>query len=621
MSQYEPIKDPYAPYAPSQSILQIREFEPLQYGDPVQRLDGRKIKALGRWSKLRSSQFAGDLFLALIPLFFIVVAAIAACVNNKPITPTGAHVEQILPLLPSIFPIVFAALMGKLFKHLALYRAERGVTLLELERLVGCQSLFAAVERQFATRRLDFWGFSILALWALSPVGGQAALRILHRESQVVPFNKTLRYLPIEAAQFTSMGGADMASEDYPSYGPLYLASLRTNQGLQNSTMDLWGNVKIPDIDSLSVVNQSLGKGWFNVDYSHPVTYTSLLGLPVFGIPSAGNSSFEVLSRYNKLECPNVTFVGNITAWKSGTWGSSFKMSKGFSTNTTASGIQSFQLLSMGRTNGSEVNCTVAQRDVVSLVECQGLKCQVNAMRPSTVAIADRDPIQFIGFLNMLNQFPFVTIWRKSHASVEGSSPTEQWLINPDTNFTQIYGFVNLSSIDKGDLSQRIQILYNTFWSATFGAQHIVGQTSNDLSYYDQAPIVAGTSENISFNSTSASGVRYGEQRLHCDWVFVVLLLVTSTILLGAGLTSVYLKKMTLAPDILGYASSAAHDNPYFPIDRSYSTHLDGLERARALEDVKVIIGDVKGDSDVGHIAFAAVRPGIQRLRKGRVYS
>lgn len=71
MSQYEPIKDPYAPYAPSQSILQIREFEPLQYGDPVQRLDGRKIKALGRWSKLRSSQFAGDLFLALIPLFFI----------------------------------------------------------------------------------------------------------------------------------------------------------------------------------------------------------------------------------------------------------------------------------------------------------------------------------------------------------------------------------------------------------------------------------------------------------------------------------------------------------------------------------------------------------------------
>lgn len=485
---------------------------------------------------------------------------------------------------------------------------------------MGCQSLFAAVERQFATRRLDIWGFAILSLWALSPVGGQAALRILHREPQVVSFNQTLRYLPIEAAQFTSMGGADMASEDYPSYGPLYLASLRTNKGLQNTTMDLWGNVRIPDIDSLTITNQSLGKDWLNVDYSHPVTYTSLLGLPVFGIPSAGNSSFEILSRYNKLECPNVTFVGNTTAWNSSQWGSSFKMSIGFSTNTTAAGIQSFQLLSMGQTNGSEVNCTVAQRDVMSLVECEGVKCQVNAMRPSTVAIADRDPIQYIGYLNMLYQFPFVTIWRKSHPMVEGSSPTEQWLINPETNFTQIYTFVNLSSIDKRDLSQRMQILYNTFWSATFGAQHIVGQTSNDLSYYDQAPITAGASENISFNSTSASGIRYGEQRLHCDWVYVVLLLVTSIILLGAGLTSVYLKKMTLAPDILGYASSAAHDNPFFPTDRSYSSHIDGLERARALEDVKVIIGDVKGDSDVGHIAFAAVRPGVQRLRKGRVY-
>ncbi|QDS69062.1 hypothetical protein FKW77_009901 [Venturia effusa] len=620
MSQYERLKDPYTPYAPSQSTLRVAGFESLQYEDPVTPLHRQKTKALGAWGKLRSTQFAGDLFLALIPIFFIVVAAIAAHVNNKPITPTGAHVEKILPLLPSIFPIVFAALMGKFFKHLALYRAERGVALLELERLVGCQSLFAAVERQFAIRRLDVWGLGILSLWALSPVGGQAALRILHREPHVVPINQTLRYLPIEAAQFTSMGGADMASEDYPSYGPLYLASLRTNKGLQNATMDLWGNVKIPDIDSLTITNQSLGKDWLNVDYTRPVTYTSLLGLPVFGIPTPGNSSFETISRYNKLECPNVTFVGNTTTWNSSTWGSSFKMNYGFSTNSTATGIQSFQLLSMGRTNGSEVNCTVAQRDVISHVECQGLKCQVNAMRPSTVAVADRDPFQIIGFRNMLNQFPSVTIWRKSHLTVEGSTPTEQWLIDPDTNFTQIYTFGNLSSIDKRDLGERMQILYNTFWQSTFGAQHIVGQTSTNLSYYDQAPIMAGTNMNISFNSTTASGVRYGEQRLHCDWVFVVLLLVTSIILLCAGLISVYLKEKTLAPDILGYASSAAHENPYFPTNRTYSTHKDGLQRARALEDVKVMIGDVKGDSDVGHIAFAAVQPGVQRLRKGRVY-
>lgn len=490
----------------------------------------------------------------------------------------------------------------------------------ELERLVGCQSLFAAVERQFATRRLDFWGLAILSLWAMSPVGGQAALRILHRSPQVIPYNQTLRYLPIEAAQFTSMGGADMASEDYPSYGPLYLASLRTNTGVQNSTMDLWGNVKIPDIDSLTIANQSMGKGWLNVDHSSPVTYTSLLGLPVFGIPSDGNSSFEILSRYNKLDCPNITSVGNISSWNTSAWGSSFQMKAGFSTNTTATGIQSFQLRSMGRLNGSQVNCTVAQRDVLSLVECQGKKCQVNAMSPSIVAVADRQPIQYIGYLNMLNQFPFVTIWRNSHPSVEGSSPTEQWLIDPTTNFTQIYTFVNLSSIDKRDLGQRMQILYNTYWSATFGAQHIVGQTGTNLSYYDTAPIMAGTNQNITFNATSASGTRYGEERLHCDWVYVVLLLVTSIILLGAGLTSVYLKKMTLAPDILGYASSAAHDNPFFPSNRIYSSHIDGLGRARALEDVKVMIGDVNGDSEVGHIAFAAVRPGVERLKKGRVY-
>jgi hypothetical protein len=416
------------------------------------------------------------------------------------------------------------------------------------------------------------------------------------------------------------MGGADMASEDYPSYGPLYLSSLRTNTGSQNSTMDLWGNVKIPDIDSLSIANQSLGKDWLNVEYTRPITYTSLLGLPVFGIPSDGNSSFQILSRYNKLNCPNVTFVSNITTWNSSQWGSSFKMSAGPTTNITATGTQSFQMLSIGRSNGSEINCTVAQRDVISLVTCNGPKCQVNAMKPSTVAVANRLPLQTIGFLNMLNQFPFVTYWRKSHPGVEGSTPTEQWLIDPNTNFTQIYTLVNLSSIDKQDLSQRMQIIYNTFWQSTFGAQHIVGQTSTNLSYYDAAPIMAGTHENITFNSTSASALRYGEERLHCNWTYVILLLVTSFILLAAGLTSVALKKMTLAPDILGYASSAAHDNPFFPLERAYSSHDGGLDRSRALEDVKVIIGDVKGDSDVGHIAFAAVRPGVQRLRKGRVY-
>jgi hypothetical protein len=67
-----------------------------------------------------------------------VVALMAAYVDNKPITPAGAHVEKILPLLPTIFPIAFAAIMGKLFKHFALYRAERGVRLMVGSQICSC---------------------------------------------------------------------------------------------------------------------------------------------------------------------------------------------------------------------------------------------------------------------------------------------------------------------------------------------------------------------------------------------------------------------------------------------------------------------------------------------------
>jgi hypothetical protein len=76
MSQYERLKDPYIP---SQSSVGVREFEPFQYGghvqqqygNPKQRQDRTTTKALGGWSATRSSAFAGDLFLALIPIFFI----------------------------------------------------------------------------------------------------------------------------------------------------------------------------------------------------------------------------------------------------------------------------------------------------------------------------------------------------------------------------------------------------------------------------------------------------------------------------------------------------------------------------------------------------------------------
>lgn len=81
MSQYQRIKDPLTPF---QSTSSVREIEPLQYGDPVQRHERTATKALGEWNATRSTAFIGDLFLALIPIFFIGTASRTPYSRGRP---------------------------------------------------------------------------------------------------------------------------------------------------------------------------------------------------------------------------------------------------------------------------------------------------------------------------------------------------------------------------------------------------------------------------------------------------------------------------------------------------------------------------------------------------------
>lgn len=76
---------------------------------------------------------------------------------------------------------------------------------------------------------------------------------------------------------------------------------------------------------------------------------------------------------------------------------------------------------------------------------------------------------------------------------------------------------------------------------------------------------------------------------------------------------------VTRVPDILGYVSTLARDDPYF--ERQVPSHLDGLEATRAVRNVRVIVGDVHQEADVGHVAFASMGIGPQRVSKKRLYA
>lgn len=419
------------------------------------------------------------------------------------------------------------------------------------------------------------------------------------------------------------MDGSDDMETGWPIYAPAYMAALETAQPLQNSTMDLWGNVRIPTFESLSPTG-SMDYGWRRVDYSNNITYSSFIGIPIGGLPNAGNSTFNVTSRYWDVDCPNVYEISNYTgAWNTR---SSFTMTVVeaiFINDSSADTVYSFNLVSMMEPPAVSVaNCTVSARDVVSTIECVGIDCHAVSMQLSPLPVSQRLWIEVTSVELTWYAFPLVTVGIISHqaeGSIMGSTPTEMWLVDPDTDFQETF-FVNLSALSPPVLSDRLQKVYNTFWQTTYGTQYLVGRPipANLTFYYDDTDVDPW----VKFNNTLAKVKAFDGELYSCRWRYAALLSIISSILLVAAVTSLILKSLTLAPDILGFVSTYTRDNPNVVLGTlsDQPSYLDGLARARALRELRVMIGDVNGESEVGHVAFADMRREPQRLTSTRFY-
>jgi hypothetical protein len=103
--------------------------------------------------------------------------------------------------------------MGRFFRHLGLWLAQRGTTLGRLEQLVGCQSVFSALERQFCLRSWSVVGLASILIWLLSPVGGQSALRLLDQEVGSIHSTSQVRYMSPMTIMDSIMSGASFVSK------------------------------------------------------------------------------------------------------------------------------------------------------------------------------------------------------------------------------------------------------------------------------------------------------------------------------------------------------------------------------------------------------------------------
>jgi hypothetical protein len=178
-----------------------------------------------------------------------------------------------------------------------------------LELLMASQSVWGAFESQLLMQRLTVVGVNLLFLWALSPLGGQASLRLMGRDTRDTHRLTKLRYMTTgPAATMWGLSSTYLGSGKFADAGALYTAALLAPLSTKLGAQDPWGNVKIPTLESTNMISPD-SKGWFNVSpkLGSPEAYSSLVGLPVVGLPSSDGSAFNLQYTYLSVDCKPFT--------------------------------------------------------------------------------------------------------------------------------------------------------------------------------------------------------------------------------------------------------------------------------------------------------------------------
>jgi hypothetical protein len=509
-------------------------------------------------------------------------------------------------------------------------------------------------------RRFTLFSAHLSLLWCLSPLGGQASLRILEVATEArLEGSEPILYLPTGGMSSHGMENGVLASGDaatsLAAINALYSANLLAPLSVKSSDTDTWGNLKIPWLphpedttpqsDSWSVVSTLTSAD----------NYSSLVGLPLAGLVRKPQTlqDFAFEYAYMDLQCPVPTY--NVSKQDPSfirqlglIWSSN---NKSMFTNDAKHTITSFFLdthtpMSNKRVDNVLVdqnattrldsslqtprnvlfgsldsssstvllrNCTVSLVYAEAQAQCTQDGCRAKAVRPSA-KYQDRNPNltlleSFVLSYHFMQDFPLAT------GSVHNgdTSPTEYYVRGAHIPFgTATAGLPGLADLPNDLFAIRMGQLMNTYLQLSLaplaytgdlpGPNEDVWKTSNksiSTEVYDETlpPFLP-----ISSNST----ITVTTEVYKCNYLWFSLLLVSSCILLMLGSVGTALSHLCHAPDMMGYVSSFTYNNPYMDVPPGGES-LGAMERARLLRDVKVKIGDASVDDEVGHVVFATL--------------
>ena len=159
----------------------------------------------------------------------------------------------------TIFPIIFAILLARAIRKLAVWKLEKGSSLESLEQLMGSLTFGGTLSTICSLRSYNFLAVGLVAVWALSPIGGQASLFLVDTEGEPVYSDINVTYL--DTNSITKFGPITQGFLLQP-LNALLSSSLMAPTSSKNLSMDLWGNMKIPNLLQAGAMNSS---GWIPI--------------------------------------------------------------------------------------------------------------------------------------------------------------------------------------------------------------------------------------------------------------------------------------------------------------------------------------------------------------------
>jgi len=532
------------------------------------------------------------------------------------------------------------------------WKLEKGTSLGTLEQLTGSRTVFGAVHTQFHLGSYNLMGLALILIWIMSPIGGQSTSRLLGTNHHETNRSTLVHYTDTRGSLFSTWLSLDGSnSYDVGLLSTVLSASITAPLVIKNSSLDLWGNVKIPYLLSSE-------SSWSPTGQMDSSSYSSTVGLPIFGLPD-GRTTFSVESTQVQLNCttlrPKVNsnsstgieislnsdnyiqvqnfsnksriFQGfNYTVGKDGRLGSGWTLGIDYLTgwvgttsfidldhpiytppNLTTLLYQDLYDLTIDPSisagtlpGGSWVNGTLAECNPTQIYVESQLSCMTSAGIPNCSVVAQRpslDPLTNanLTWLNLGGSFELASLYLpqffgKSLQTMDEYDIAQRYLSTPDT--TQMYRefATPLYEIDRIQFGRRLGQLINGLIIASTATMYVSGTNTDQVPPYGLYDY-QHPSNATQYQNTTGFVITVDEVYV-CSWPWLVISMSATTILIVAAvLGSVYdLKKQT--PDILGHCSTMIRDSKYVSLPQGGNL-LDGLERTRMLGYLKIKLGEV----------------------------